>query len=104
MTGLTIAVYYINPFNYLIGGLVSRILWNVDVECNSQEYGVFNPPDGQTCAQYMEGFLQQNPGYLRDPQATSNCQYCPFSQGNQYLETLNLGDKSDGWRDIGLTA
>ncbi|WVR04900.1 hypothetical protein IAU60_001912 [Kwoniella sp. DSM 27419] len=97
-------LYWINPFNYLIGGLVSRIVWNVDVQCDEQEFGVFDPPSGQTCGQYMEQFLSQNPGYLQDPQATSNCHYCAYSKGYEYLATLNLGEKLDGWRDIGITA
>lgn len=97
-------MYYINPFNYLIGGLVNTVLWDVEVECNPEEYGVFSPPAGQTCEAYMQPFLQQNPGYLRNPQANANCEYCPYSRGDQYLQTLNLGNRSDGWRDIGITA
>ena len=44
-------VYYINPFNYLIGGLVSRVLWDVNVKCKESEYGIFDPPSGKTCGQ-----------------------------------------------------
>ncbi|WWC57723.1 uncharacterized protein I303_100257 [Kwoniella dejecticola CBS 10117] len=97
-------IYYLNPFNYLIGGLVSRIMWDVDVQCAEEEYGIFNPPDGETCQAYMTEFLSQNPGYLNNPDATSQCQYCPYSKGYEYLKTLNLGDKVDGWRDIAITA
>ncbi|WWC85443.1 uncharacterized protein L201_000306 [Kwoniella dendrophila CBS 6074] len=97
-------IYYLNPFNYLIGGLVSRIVWDVDVECAEQEFGVFTPPQGQTCSAYMAEYLQQNPGYLQDPNSTTQCKYCPYSKGYEYLETLNLGKKLDGWRDIAITA
>ncbi|WVW81393.1 hypothetical protein I302_103385 [Kwoniella bestiolae CBS 10118] len=97
-------IYYLNPFNYLIGGLTSRIMWDVDVQCAEQEYGVFDPPSGQTCSAYMQDFLSQNPGYIDNPDATSQCRYCPYSKGNEYLKTLNLGDKVDGWRDIAITA
>ncbi|OCF41123.1 ABC transporter [Kwoniella heveanensis CBS 569] len=97
-------LYWINPFNYLIGGLVSRIVWNVDVQCAESEFGVFDPPQGQTCGQYMQSFLSENPGYLQDPSATSQCQYCSYSKGYEYLASLNLPDKLDGWRDIAITA
>ncbi|WRT63330.1 uncharacterized protein IL334_000235 [Kwoniella shivajii] len=100
---LLIGVYYLNPFNYLIGGLVSRIVWDVEVQCAEQEFGIFDPPQGQTCSAYMMSFLSENPGYIDNPDATSQCRYCPYSKGNEYLQTLNLGKKSDGWRDIAIT-
>ncbi|OCF60041.1 ABC transporter [Kwoniella mangroviensis CBS 10435] len=97
-------IYYLNPFNYLIGGLVSRIMWDVGVQCAEQEFGLFDPPSGQTCSAYMQDFLSQNPGYIDNPDSTSQCRYCPYSKGNEYLQSLNLGDKVDGWRDIAITA
>jgi ABC-type multidrug transport system permease subunit len=96
-------LYYLNPFNYLIGGLVVPIVWDVDVQCNDQEYAIFDPPSGQTCGAYMEEFLSTNPGYLNDPSATANCQYCQYSKGSEYLATLNLPRWVYGWRDICLT-
>ncbi|WWC67189.1 uncharacterized protein I206_101096 [Kwoniella pini CBS 10737] len=97
-------LYYLNPFNYLIGGLVSRIMWDVDVQCAEEEFGIFTPPNGQTCQAYMTDFLSQNPGYLDDPNSTTQCKFCPYSKGYEYLESLNLGNKIDGWRDIAITA
>jgi ATP-binding cassette subfamily G (WHITE) protein 2 (SNQ2) len=38
---------------------------------------------------------------LLNPQATSNCQYCPYSSGDDYLSTLNLR-ASDKWRNFGI--
>lgn len=36
-----------------------------------------------------------------NPEATTDCQYCPYSSGDQYLATLNIsyGEK---WRDFGI--
>ncbi|WWD20474.1 hypothetical protein CI109_104950 [Kwoniella shandongensis] len=96
-------LYYLNPFNYLIGGLVSRPIWDVAVRCADDEYAIFDPPQGMTCNQYMSGFLAEAPGYLNNPQATGECQYCIVKKGSDYLQALNLGTKSDGWRDIALT-
>jgi hypothetical protein len=51
----------------------------------------------------MSDFLSSNPGYLNNPDATSACEYCPFSRGSDYLATLNLSRHVYGWRDICLT-
>jgi len=36
-----------------------------------------------------------------NPNATTNCAYCPYSSGNDYLATLNI-KASDKWRDFGI--
>ena len=60
-------VYYLDPFKYLLGALVSFTTWNEEVVCNDSEYGYFDPPDGMTCGMYMSDFLQQATGYLDNP-------------------------------------
>jgi ATP-binding cassette subfamily G (WHITE) protein 2 (SNQ2) len=91
----------VNPATYWIGGTLSATLDGIPVQCASTETAVFNAPPGQSCSQYAAAFLQQAPGYLLNPDATSGCQYCPYSVGNDYLTTLNIkaGDK---WRDFGI--
>jgi ATP-binding cassette subfamily G (WHITE) protein 2 (SNQ2) len=110
-------LYYLDPFRYLLGGLLSFAIWNVDVKCSDEEFGKFDPPSGQTCGQYMEGFLSQATGYLDNPvsggrqlvayltfqDATSQCGYCGYSNGSQYLRDLNITKRSDGWRDFAIT-
>ncbi|KAE8538371.1 hypothetical protein D1P53_004724 [Cryptococcus gattii VGV] len=95
-------MYYLDPFQYLIGGLISRALWDVEVKCENDEYAIFDPPEGMTCQSYMSAFLSEAPGYLNNPNATSHCEYCVISKGSDYLKALNL-EKVDGWRDIALT-
>ncbi|KAK8853503.1 hypothetical protein IAR55_004210 [Kwoniella newhampshirensis] len=98
-------LYYLDPFNYLIGGLLVFPIWDVQVQCKEEEYGIFNPPSGQTCGAYMQTFLSQpNTGYLNNPDAMSNCQYCIYKQGSQYLASVNLPRHIYGWRDICITA
>lgn len=96
-------MYYLDPFQYLLGGLISPALWDVEVKCKSDEYAIFDPPEGMTCENYMSAFLSEAPGYLNNPNATSDCEYCVISKGSDYLNALNLGKKVDGWRDIALT-
>lgn len=95
-------LYYLDPFNYLVGGLLGTVLWEVDVKCNAEELTSFNPPGGQTCGQYMADFLGANAGYVEDPSATSNCLYCPYDTGADYARTFNLKEEFYAWRDVSL--
>jgi ABC-type multidrug transport system permease subunit/ABC-type multidrug transport system ATPase subunit len=95
-------IYYLNPFNYLMGSLLVFNMWGGDVQCTDREFAVFNPPHGQTCAEYMVSYLASAPGHLANPDATAGCKVCPFGNGSDYLRTLYLEDYSYGWRDAGI--
>lgn len=53
------------------------------------------------CESYAGAFVNSTPGYLKNPMATTDCQYCQFTTGNDYLATLSI-DASDKWRDFGI--
>ena len=95
-------LYYLDPFNYLVGGLFGPIIWDVKVECHLSELTSFNAPDGQTCGQYMADFLSENAGYITDSDATGSCSYCPYSTGADYARTFNLNEEYYGWRDVSI--
>ncbi|KAL3481383.1 ABC-2 type transporter-domain-containing protein [Aspergillus californicus] len=97
-------MYYLDPFTYLVGGLLTDVLWDVKVECLDSEYLHFEPPSGQTCGQYMADFLAEQPGYLLDGNSTSTCSFCQYSTGADYARTFNLQEQYYGWRDTGITA
>ncbi|KAF8321131.1 putative ABC multidrug transporter [Clavulina sp. PMI_390] len=97
-------LYYINPWSYLLGGQVFFSMRDIPVVCTAKEYAVFSPPMNQTCGEYMAPFFQVATGYINNPNATSNCQYCEYSIGNEYLAHINLENKVDGPRDIGISA
>lgn len=94
-------MYYLDPFTYLVGGLLTEVLWDVPVKCLDSEYTTFSAPDGQTCGEYMADFLSSNAGYLRDENATSICEFCQYATGADYARTFNLQEKYYGWRDVG---
>lgn len=94
-------MYYVNPSTYWIGGVLAATLKGVPVRCTTEETGRFDPPPGQTCDSYAGSFVQSTGGYLVDPGATTDCQYCPYSVGDQYLTTLNLSP-SDKWPYFGI--
>ncbi|CAK7222792.1 hypothetical protein SEUCBS140593_005023 [Sporothrix eucalyptigena] len=97
-------LYYLDPFNYLVGGLFGTVIYDVQVECAASEYVTFDPPAGQTCGAYMADFLASNAGYIANSNATSNCQYCAYSNGGDYAKTFNLNEEYYAWRDTGITA
>lgn len=81
--------------------MLSATLDGIPVQCQESETAVFDTPNGQSCASYAGTFVSQMPGYLLNPDATSGCQYCPYTLGNDYLSTLNI-KASDKWRDFGI--
>lgn len=97
-------MYYLNPFNYMMGSLLVFADFDWQVECKETEFARFDPPSGQTCARYLEAWLQ-GPGLgnnLVNPDATSQCKVCQYTVGRDYLATINLGDSVYGWRDAGI--
>ncbi|KAJ3521611.1 hypothetical protein NM208_g13209 [Fusarium decemcellulare] len=94
-------VYFLNPSTYWIGGMLAATLDGTPVRCAPEETAQFDTPPNQTCQEYAGSFANSTGGYLLNPDATSGCQYCPYSSGNQYLQSLNI-DASDKWRDFGI--
>jgi ATP-binding cassette, subfamily G (WHITE), member 2, SNQ2 len=96
-------MYYVNPTTWWLRGILSSILPSVTVDCAPHEITYFDPPPGQTCSSYGGNFVNNiaKVGYLTNPGATSNCGYCAYSDGTQYMQTLNVhvGDK---WRSLGI--
>ena len=78
--------------------------WDKPVNCKSNEVAVFDPPAGQTCAEYLQAY-QNGMGAatnLVNPNDSSACRVCQYTTGADYLRTLNLDDKYFGWRNVGL--
>ncbi|KAK6519369.1 hypothetical protein TWF281_003203 [Arthrobotrys megalospora] len=83
-------VYYANPIAYAARGMIGNVVHGVNVKCSPQELVTFQPPSGQTCAQYAGDWLASTVGYFVDNNATSDCQYCQFKTGDEYLTTVNI--------------
>ncbi|ORZ20017.1 ABC-2 type transporter-domain-containing protein [Lobosporangium transversale] len=94
-------MYWLDPYHYVIEGLVTVQLNGVRVECKNDEYSVFNTPSGQACSQYAAAFMKTATGYINNPDATSNCQYCQYSKGEDFYHGLNM-DYGHRWRNLGI--
>lgn len=94
-------IVYLSPIRWLIQGTLSAVLHNVPVRCTQAELAIFSPPPGQTCGAYAADFLQTAIGYLDNPDAMSNCGYCQYSVGDDYLR--GLGFPYDfRWQSFGI--
>src|SRR5690348_14853393 len=78
--------------------------WDKTVTCSPEELAVFDPAPNQTCGEYLSAY-QQGMGSgtnLLNPDATSGCEVCQYTQGGDYLRTLNLAEEYYGWRNAGI--
>ena len=59
------------------------------------------PPSGQTCGAYLRQYAEAAGGSIYNPEATSNCEYCPLSVADQLLAGSKI-TYSTRWRNFGL--
>ncbi|KAK4157423.1 hypothetical protein C8A00DRAFT_11755 [Chaetomidium leptoderma] len=95
-------LYWLNPSSYWISGVLSATLAGQTVRCAPSEAAYFNPPSGQTCLDFAGDFVREaGQGYLMNPDETSNCGYCPYANGSEYLQTLGISPDTK-WRNFGI--
>ncbi|KAF7587415.1 hypothetical protein BBP40_007255 [Aspergillus hancockii] len=97
-------MYYIDPFNYLMSSLLVFTTWDKPVHCKPGELAVFDPAPNQTCGEYLTMY-QRGMGVatnLLNPNDTTDCRVCQYTEGGDYLRTLNLGERYFGWRNAGI--
>jgi len=101
LPGFWIFMYRVSPLTYIVDGIAATGLHGRAVTCSAAELNIFNPPTGQTCGDYMSSYLSQAPGQLYNPTATSNCEYCPLSNADQFLSGVAISWTSR-WRNFGI--
>jgi ABC-type multidrug transport system ATPase subunit len=96
-------LYYVNPITWWIRGTLSAVLPSVTVECASHEVTYFTPPDGSTCQSYAGNWVNNiaGTGYLLPDSGSGECGYCMYSNGSEYMHTLNVQD-DDKWHCFGI--
>lgn len=98
-------IYWLNPFNYLMGSMLVFDVWGTEIKCSDKEFARFDPPNGTSCGEYLEEYLGQGLGMISNlvnPDATSECKVCSYTKGEDYLRTLNLNEYYYGWRDTAI--
>lgn len=87
-------LYPLDPLTRVIASLVVNELHDLPINCLPSELVSFTPPSGMTCTQWAGDFVAQAGGYLVDGAATTSCDYCKFSLGQQFYEPLGLSYSS----------
>ncbi|KAA8915340.1 hypothetical protein TRICI_002524 [Trichomonascus ciferrii] len=95
-------MYKVSPYTYFVQSILGSILHNKPVVCQPEEFNVFQPMDGMTCYEFAGTFISRAGGYLNNPEATDNCQYCQYRSGDEYLARSMDTEWSDRWRNVGF--
>ncbi|KAA8646438.1 hypothetical protein EYZ11_000293 [Aspergillus tanneri] len=97
-------LYYLNPFNYVVAGMLTFDIWDSKVTCSENELAIFDPANG-TCAEYLKDYIAKAGRSINliNPDARSNCRVCQYKRGSDFLRTLNINHYYYGWRDVGIS-
>ena len=84
--------------------MLTFTVWGTDVTCSSREFALFDPPANSTCGEYLMDYMQSigASSHLDNPDATAGCRVCTYSNGSDYLRTLNIKEYYYGWRDAAI--
>jgi ABC-type multidrug transport system permease subunit len=79
--------YNISPLFYFIEGIGSNAMHALQIQCDPSEISVFRAPASETCEAYASQFFNMSSasGYIINPTATGQCEYCSYSNGDQYV-------------------
>ncbi|KAJ4413752.1 Multidrug resistance protein [Gnomoniopsis sp. IMI 355080] len=94
-------MYRVNPFTYLVEGLLGTGLAHASIHCADNEFLHLMPPAGQTCGQYLQEYISQAGGYLVNPADTMNCSFCTTNKTDDVLAGVHV-DFGHRWRDLGI--
>ncbi|KAI5450104.1 ATP-binding cassette transporter snq2 [Naganishia albida] len=94
-------LYNVNPFRFLVSGMIAKALHGVEIRCDDNETYQFTTPAGQTCGEYAGAFTAAQGAYLVDPNATGTCNYCQYASGDTFMAGVGVNYATAG-RDIGI--
>lgn len=104
LPGFWIFMYRVSPLTYVVDGIAATGMHAKPVVCASNEFSRFAPPAGQTCGQYLSGYLASaagSVGQLVNPESTTQCEYCPLTVSDQYLSQVAI-TYDTRWRNYGI--
>jgi ATP-binding cassette subfamily G (WHITE) protein 2 (PDR) len=59
------------------------------------------PTAGKSCGEYLGAFQRVAMGSIYNPNDTSDCQYCPLANSDQYLASVSIS-YTTRWRNYGI--
>lgn len=95
-------MYRVSPFTYIVSSVLSVGLAQTDIVCSDIEELHLSPPlANQTCQEFLGPYAQFAHGRVMNPEATTDCRYCPAARTDDYLNTIDVRF-SDRWMNIGV--
>ncbi|KAK9448253.1 ABC-2 type transporter-domain-containing protein [Limtongia smithiae] len=94
-------MYRISPITYFVQSLLGNVLHDGEVTCKDTEFNIFSPPPSMTCYEYAQDYVDVAGGYINNPNATADCQFCKWSVADQYLELVSI-NFDQRWRNVGF--
>ncbi|KNZ76344.1 Brefeldin A resistance protein [Termitomyces sp. J132] len=68
-------IYQLDPFTRTLAAMVSTELHGLVIRCKSDEFAIFDPPSGQTCAEWGQAFVDKFGGYIDNLNDTLRCRW-----------------------------
>jgi ATP-binding cassette subfamily G (WHITE) protein 2 (SNQ2) len=93
-------MYVLSPFTYLLEGMLSLVLHDIPVRCETRELAIFSAPPGQSCQSYVGPYIARAGGYV-ETQPNGQCGFCQYATGDQFAMGFNVKFEHL-WRDYGL--
>nr|WQM87383.1 ABC transporter [Xylaria grammica] len=93
--------YNVSPLYYLSEGTSADMLYGLDLTCRTDEISIFQPPNGTSCQNYAGDFLRTATGFVLNPDAFADCQYCRYKDGQSYYIQWGY-DFAHRYRNIGI--
>ncbi|KAJ3127424.1 hypothetical protein HK100_009771 [Physocladia obscura] len=96
-------LYWIDPYHYLIEGMMVNDLGGQKLTCDSTSFVSVAIPSNTTCGAYFEPYISiaGAPGTLVNTSATGNCVYCPVSTGDDIFKSFGWSYENR-WRNFGI--
>ncbi|ODV63548.1 plasma membrane ATP-binding cassette transporter [Ascoidea rubescens DSM 1968] len=101
MPGFWTFMYKVSPYTYFVQSFVAPLVHNRPIHCSKDEYLVFDPPENQSCGEFMSTYIEDNGGYMEDADASSSCHYCEFTTQEEVVGQFNI-KWSYRWRNFGF--
>lgn len=94
-------MYYLNPFTYWIGGVLSATMTGFKIQCEQAELSRFLKPAAVTCRGYVEEWLTEAGGYVVELPGGEECGYCKYEDADKYLRGINV-EPGTQWSRLGI--
>ncbi|KAH6710868.1 AtrD, ABC-transporter [Leptodontidium sp. MPI-SDFR-AT-0119] len=95
-------LYHSTPVTYFVRTMLSTGIAGARMTRAANELLYLNPPTSQTCAFYLNPYLNYSGGHLLNPDATSGCQLCPMKDVDTFLVQIGV-HFSKRWEDFGIS-